>query len=282
MAEHHRGNWVTSRRASRVGSPLWMGDVTRLLRENFAVGPAEVFLITVTAPGANRFPCSRETCGHKGKHHQRQADGCRVDPRAAERWNKTCEKRWSEVHRRARQRVRRQGHDLAFLARVFQMQARGLLHIHIAVGYEGFQQQTAAMAYVKALKELTPDYGFGFVDGRNRGDGSTVMARERAAHYLSPYLGSTAVSMAEQSQFGKAVSSRLVNRPVFVSHRLTAMTRCTMRNLRRVRFLYWIRRGRSVFTQAGRLPAWFRDPKEYDAIVRLLRVPEVAAAARAP
>lgn len=258
-----------------------MGDVTRLLRENFSAGPEHVWLLTVTAPGAHRFPCSPATCGHKGKHVQRQADGCRVDPRAAEGWNRTCEKRWSEVHRRARQRVRRQGLNLAFLARVFQMQARGLLHVHVAVGYEGTEQQLAAIAYMKALKELAPQFGFGFVDGRNRGGGSTVMARERAANYLSPYLGGSAVSMAEQSQFGKAVSSRVVHRPVFVSHVLTQTTRCTMRNLRRVRFLYWIRSGRSIFAQAGRLPAWFRNPVEYQAVVRLL-VQSETVAARAP
>lgn len=254
---------------SRVGSPLWMGDVARLLRENFAAGPSSVWLLTVTAPGAQFFPCSPKTCGHKGPHPQRSADGCRADEKAARDWNRTCSKRWSELHRQARQRVRREGHDLTFIARVFQMQSRGLLHVHVVVGYESEVEQLAAWAYRRALKELAPGLGFGNVDGRNIGDGSTVMRRERAAGYLSTYLGNGAVA-AESSQFVQAVRSRMVPRPVYVSRKLTTMTRCTMRNLRRVRFLWWIRQGRSIFALAGRLPKWMANPVEYAAVAALL------------
>src|SRR5829696_7515820 len=171
-----------------------MGDVARLLRENLAVGPESVWLLTATAPGAKVLPCSTYTCGKKGRHAQRSRDGCRVDGRAAQEWNRTCSYRWSQLHRRARQVVRRQGLDLFFVARVFQMQVRGVLHVHVVVGHETQEQRDAAWAYRQALKDLAPEWQFGNVDGRNVGDGSTVMRRERATSYLSPYLGNGAVA----------------------------------------------------------------------------------------
>lgn len=224
-----------------------MGDVKRLLRTNFESYDGKVWLITVTAPGFDVLP----------------------DEDEISIWNATCPHRWSVLHRKSSQYVKRQGLHLTFLGRVIQAQKRGALHVHVVVGVETRAEQVGAWLYSRELKRLAGAAGFGYVDARNQGEGSTVMEAGQAAYYLSKYL-------SESSQLGEAIA-RGVRRPIVVSQRLTQQTGCTMRRLRRVRLLYWIRRGESsIVARAGHLPAWFRDSRE------LMIVQSLAAAPGAP
>jgi hypothetical protein len=249
-----RGAFV-GRAASGVGSRLWLGDVKRLLLTNLLAYGGRVWMLTVTAPGADVL----------------QWDGRRVDPEAAHQWNLTAPRRWRELHRRAYQSTRREfgAEALRTLARVWQLQTRGVLHLHLVVGFDSPLEVAAARFYVRCLRDRAREFGFGFVDARDRKGKTgapTVMEPHRAAGYLSRYLG-------ESSQLLSAIA--LKARPhqmVWVAPKLKAVSGVTMRRLRRARYLWWIRQRRSsVVSLAGQLPYWFRDQTELAAVQALLR-----------
>jgi hypothetical protein len=247
------GNALVGRSSTDVGSRIWFGDVKRLLLTNLLAYGGSCWLVTVTAPGDDQLP--RDESGKVVLH-------------AAHEWNRTAQRRWSELHRRALQATRRAGFDVKSLARVWQMQSRGVLHLHLVLGVGQVAEHAAARRYVQELRARSDQFGFGFIDAVDR-DGksgrSRVMEPHRAAGYLSHYLG-------ESSQLREAIA--LEDRPrrlVWVSSSLTRATSCTMGRLRRSRLLYVIRRGDSVLALAGRLPRWFGDPIEYAAVAGLLR-----------
>lgn len=224
---------------TRVGGDLWLGDIRRYLGENLS-RLRSVWLLTVTAPGSDVL----------------------IDQEHVVEWNRTAGARYSEMHRQAVQAVQRRGHRVFVAARVWQVQKRGALHVHPVVAY-GDRDKVGAWLYAQELKRLAPSFGFGFVDARNAGHGSTVMEGRKAGWYLSKYLG-------ESAQLVGALGK--VARPVWVARWLTDLTGCTMRRLRRVRFLWWIRRGESsVVALAGSLPRWLGDRYEYGLVNELVR-----------
>jgi hypothetical protein len=232
------------RSENRVGSRLWLGDIRRLLMANLLAYGGRVWMVTVTAPGADVLPW----------------DGVRIEAAAAEAWNRTAAARWRELHWRAYQETRRRfGPDvLRTLARVWQLQKRGAPHVHLVLGSDSPLEVAAARFYVSCLRARRQEFAFGFVNARDR-DGrtgrATVMEPHRAAGYLSRYLGESAPLL-------QAIA--LASRPrqlVWVALALKRASGVTMRRLRRARYLWWIRRNESiVFAFAGRHPAWFPDP----------------------
>ena len=254
MSEHHRPG-----KPARVGSSLWLGDIRRLLRANLEGVDGTVWLVTITAPGQDRLPCSTVTCATKGEHRQRAADGCRVDERAAVLWNRTAQKRWSELGRRAVQHTRRAGHRSPVLAGVWQLQRRGVLHKHLVLAYGTLAERRSAQEYVTYLRGHCARWGFGYVDARNRGNGSTVMHARAAANYL------TADLTDERAQLLRA--AQRADRPrrlVYVRPELMTASRCTMRRLRRVRQLWAYLEHR-----AARF-VWMTDPVESLRVAFLL------------
>jgi hypothetical protein len=205
-----------------------------------------VWLVTVTGPGYDVLP--------------------RGDTAARDEWNRTAPARWSELHRRAQQAAKRSGWSVNLLGYAWQLQGRGVLHLHLVLGVGTEYEHTAAREYVGELRARTGEHRFGFVDAVDR-DGrsgrSRVMEPHRAAGYLSRYL-------TDSAQFMEAL--RMPHRParlVWITPRLTQLTMCTRRRLRRVRFLWHIRQGTSVFAHAGKLPRWFTDRAEYAAVSAL-------------
>ena len=239
------------------------------LQANLRAYGADVWLVTVTAPGADQLPCSHESCGHKGPHEQRGKNGCRVDPVYARPWNRSASKRLSECHRRAIQILRRKtGHGSPVKAGVWQMQDRGVLHAHLVLGFSE-EDRGASRYYVAVMRSLVSTWEFGYIDARDR-DGktgkATVFAPERAAGYLSKYLG-------ESSQLTRAVALR--DRPrrlVWVSRSLTMKTNVTMRRLRWKRHLWAYRQGLCP------LPTWADDVVELIRVSMMLRSPALAQA----
>lgn len=254
---------------NRAGSYLWLGDVTRCLMQNLSQAGEAVALITVTAPGSQFLPwaCSQDHV-HSGKL------GCKASESHAREWNASAQRRWSALHRAASQSVRRQlGRGFPLLAIEWQMQARGVLHVHVVGSWETELDRIGVKLYVAELRRLTASHGFGYVDFRDRAGKTgkpSVMAAHRAGSYLSRYLG-------ESSQLLEAVQAK--HRPrrlVYITPKLTTRTGCTMRNLRRVRYLHVIRSGRSsVIALAGTLPAWFKDRSQLAVIEALYRPPLV-------
>jgi hypothetical protein len=115
-------------------------------------------MFSVTAPGSDLYPFDPRFCSHRPVESCSGVKGCRVDPEAGG-W-------WSELHRAAKTRADREtAHKGRLLVRVWEKQARGLAHVHGVIGVGGAIEIRWAEAYVGALREMAPSYGFGFVDG---------------------------------------------------------------------------------------------------------------------
>jgi hypothetical protein len=198
-------------------------------------------MFTVTAPGADIYPFDPRLCSHSPSRRCSGAAGCRVDPDVATAFNKMSGKWWSQLHRAAKVRAdRTRGHKGRVLTRVFEKQKRGLAHVHGVISVTQPVECSWAQAYLLALADLAPRYGFGFVDGWNKVS-RKFWPGDQAGAYLSSYFvkgkGSKS-SITENVQAGD-----LPHLVVFVSRDLTTRTGCTMRNLRGARRLWATRAG---------------------------------------
>ncbi len=120
------------------------------------------------------------------------------------------------------------------LARVWELQARGVLHVHPVLGYATAAQMAGARAYLARLAGLAPKYGFGFVDSKR--ERVKAMAAQAAAAYLSSYF---VKGKRGKTALWESVRSPSMPRSIIhVSTKLTMHTGCTMRALRLKRALY--------------------------------------------
>ena len=221
-------------------APTWARDTRRRLLENLRVVPLTV-MFSVTAPGSDLYPFDPRFCSHSPSQRCSGALGCRVDPAAAAAFNKRAGEWWSQLHRAAKVRADREtGHKGKLLARVWEKQKRGLAHVHGVIGVGTADERAWAGAYVMALRELAPRYGFGFVDGWHK-IGRRFWPGDQAGAYLSSYF---VRGKGRKSAITENVAAgdlpRLV---VFVSRELTGRTGCTMRSLRNARRLWASREG---------------------------------------
>jgi len=125
----------------------------------------------------------------------------------------------------------RAGRKPTLLTRVWELQHRGVLHVHPVLGFTTASERLAARLYVRHLAALAPGYGFGFVERKER-----PMAARAAAAYLSAYFvtGSRGKVTLQESVTDRAMPRSIVH----VSTALTLRTGCTMRRLRMLRFLH--------------------------------------------
>jgi hypothetical protein len=198
-------------------------------------------MFSVTAPGAELYPWDPRFCSHSPSQKCSGRLGCRVAPEAAEAFNRRAGGWWSELHRAAKTRAdRATGFKGKLAARVWEKQKRGMAHLHGVISVESPAHVEWAEAYVMALRELAPRYGFGFVDGWHR-IGRKFWPGVQAAAYLSSYFaGGRGRKMAITETVLAGDLPRLV---VFVSRGLTQRTGCTMRSLRNARSLWASRQG---------------------------------------
>lgn len=229
-------------------APLWAGDQRRKLFVNLTayaeqVSPAiknpEVLVTAVTAPGvAGGMEWDHHHCHHLGEHHHSGDSGCRVKRWRSRAWNKTAGKRWRLLNGEAYRKCKREGLTPWVLVRVFELQKRGLLHVHPVLAYSTPAERRAADRYVYWLNRLAPNYDFGFVERKKR-----VRHPRAAAAYLSSYFingKGRKATLEESVQSGEMPFSI-----VHVSQRLTKCSGCTMRTLRARRY-YWMRCGVAV------------------------------------
>jgi hypothetical protein len=119
------------------------------------------------------------------------------------------------------------------LTRVFEMQHRGVLHVHPVLAYGTYAERRAADRYLDLVDELAPHYGFGYSERKRR-----VMPARAAAAYLSAYF---VTGKREKATLQKSVMAEGMPRSiVHVSVRLTQATGCTMRELRFRRFVWHV------------------------------------------
>ena len=144
---------------------MWAGDKRQKLFRNLEAFAGDVLLGAVTAPGADALRWDEGNCRGLGAHEHSGLLGCRVGDRDAEPWNRGAPGQWRRLHRRAYQETVREcgPGSVALVARVWEMQARGVLHVHPVLGYGTALQKAGARAYLARLARLAPSYGFGFV-----------------------------------------------------------------------------------------------------------------------
>lgn len=206
---------------------LWVGDHRQRWWQNLthwstsqSGDTGKVALLTLTAPGKDVLP-------------QDQAGN--VEPAAADAWNATCMERWRQVHRQAMAHARRRvGVAPRMLGRQVEPQGRGVWHIHPLMPYGTPRERRAVHAYNDALRSLGPRYGFGFNDRL-----FPKLEAWRAAVYVSKYfaLGTSAKRKQTLAVWARE-GARLPHSPAYISRDLTQATGCTMRALRRRRYMH--------------------------------------------
>ena len=222
------------RRTCRGYAPLWAGDQRRKLFENLAAYEGgEVVVLAVTAPGASQLPWDEGRCREVGRHVHSGPRGCRVDRASAEKWNATASKRWTRLNRRVQQAVCRHGVRPRLLVRIFELQHRGVLHVHPVLGFKTPAERYAAHLYAKYLFGLAASYGFGFTERKLQ-----TRSPKRVAAYLSSYF--VAGKKGKLSLQESVMSPEMPRSIVWVSPELTQQTGVTMRELRFRRCVWFI------------------------------------------
>lgn len=150
-------------------------------------------MCTVTAPGeAAGLVWDLTRCSHPpGERCDGRRKGCKVVKGAADAWNEHSRGWWRELNRvcklRADRALQRLGSDGrgGLLLYEWELQGRGVWHLHFVLGVETAVERVWATEYVRAMRELAPSKGFGFVDATPL---HSPEPAERVARYLSKYL----------------------------------------------------------------------------------------------
>ncbi len=218
-------------------APIWARDQQRKVFENlgaYGAHDGHAVMFTPTAPGADRLPWDEDFCRALGDHAHSGKLGCRVQLEAAKEWNSTAADRWRRLHDRAARATRNvTGRRPLLLTRAFEMQSRGVLHVHAVIGRDSAADKVAAACYGRELNRLAPAYDFGNV---HEPIAPARHAREAAA-YISSYLSGR--SRSGKRELRETVRSDQLPRSVIhVATTLTMATGVTMRALRFRRLLH--------------------------------------------
>jgi hypothetical protein len=226
-----------------------------------------VVLVAVTAPGAGEgLPWDPDGCQLPAPHRHRGDLGCRVVRDLAEEWNENASERyarmWKAASIEADRWLRRLGYRGQLPRRVanaWAPQQRGVWHVHEALPAATATELQWSRLVVTYLARHSRRYGWGNVDRnplRRATIGRSTDAAALAARYLARNAaGYLAGNLELASLPGRALRS-------YVSRRLTSKTGVTIRNLRRVRYLFVLIR------QGLPLPQW--PEAELELVWRLL------------
>jgi hypothetical protein len=255
-------------------APIWARDTMRKIRENLRTYGGLACMCTVTAPGeAAGLVWDRPRCAHAPGEDCDGRKGCRVVKEAAEAWNEHSRGWWRELNRvcklRADRAIRRLGYERkgGLLLYEWELQRRGVWHLHFVLGVETAIERVWAIEYLRAIRELAPAKGFGFVDSKPLHHPERA---EQVARYLSKYLAKwNPDGTMEITQTVTSAGRTLLN---YVSRTLTAKSGVTMRTLRDVRIAWaWIQ---------GYLPDNVLDP--FDLVHAVCLLEQFRPSSRAP
>jgi hypothetical protein len=243
-----------------------MGDVFRKFHDNIRAYDGNVVLVAITAPGATEgLPWDPDCCAVGVAHRHRGDHGCRVVGDLASEWNESASERyarmWKAASVEADRWLRRRGYRDQLPRRVanaWAPQQRGVWHVHEALPAKSPLELQWSRMVVRFIERNARRYGWGNIDRNPLRKAAAGVGRDgvMAARYLAR---NTAGYLTENAG-GVALPGRRLTS--YVSRRLTAETGATMRNLRRVRYLFVVLRERLPF------PDWPGD--EFDVVVRLL------------
>src|SRR5205814_5791653 len=143
----------------------------------------------LTPPGQDAgLVWDRTQCKHDLRERCGKRWGCKVVPAAAGLWNDRSRAEWRELNRVCKQRADRAVKRLGFsgkgglLLYEWELQTRGVWHLHFVVGMETAVERAWAFEYVKAMRGLAASKFFGFVDAKPLHHPEPA---DRVASYLS-------------------------------------------------------------------------------------------------
>ena len=220
----------------------WSRDQRRVVREALKAASSIIILTDVTLPGVGPTGAGRVR-GRRNYLPWAAGPARVVEPRALYRANSRFKKRMRWVKRQAyndgRAALRAAGFSTdrlpPVLVCVLELQKRGALHAHLALGYTTEAERVFARAFIDSLKKWTPRCGLGFVQGWKQAEESAMLGNERAASYLCKYL-----TKDHPPWFLRTLKGPVVT----VSRRVIAQSMCTMALLRKTRRLWSARDGR--------------------------------------
>jgi hypothetical protein len=198
-----------------------------------AIGDPQVRLLTVTAPGQDAgLTWDEDHCRHLGPHRHSGTRGCKVAAAPAAAWNRLAPTWWRALHNDAAIATeRRTGHRPRLLLRPWELQKRGMLHVHPVVGSSTHAERQAADVYQQELAARAARHGFGFADRKLE-----VRHPRAAAAYLSSYF---VAGKKGKMTLTEAVTSGAMPRSiVFVATELSRASGVTMRSLRLRRYAW--------------------------------------------
>jgi hypothetical protein len=150
-----------------------------------SVGKEGLFMVTLTADGADVLPWDESQCSHDPEDPCSGRVGCVVESLAAADWNGRAPRAFSDVVTYVR---RRSGVDVQYVA-CWETQKRGVLHRHALVRAPGISQRRfRAVWRLSAMR-----WGFG------RQVQCDALSGDRAAWYVAKYA-SKSVDELEQLQ----------------------------------------------------------------------------------
>lgn len=254
------GNMPCKRRTCPRYAELWARDWRVVLPEALIAYEGRSMVYTLTPPGADQLPWDRSKCTHAPHVPCGGPIGCVIEEKARRRWNESCQRRLSRIYETAQAATKRDvGCRANLLAEAKEAQKRGAVHVHFAIGCETAAELRAAKAFRRHLERLSRQrrYEFGHVNGKFL---KPKPAREAAA-YLSSYF---VAGRGHKAPLTEAVLNPELQRlPLYVSRRLTAATRCTMRNKRRQWQVHVCARLRLP------VPAWWNNAKDRHEVIAL-------------
>lgn len=223
-------------------SELWAGDVRvkifaalRAYADSVDQVEPQVRMLTVTAPGTEAgLTWDEEKCRHLGDHRHSGKLGCRVAAAPAAAWNEKAPIWWRDLHHDASQAALREtGARPRLLVRPWELQRRGMLHVHPVLGCSTPRERASAEVYTRELASRAPRHGFGFVDRK-------VQLRNpvAAAAYLSSYF--VAGKKGKLTLRESVTTGSMPPSIVYVQPELSQRSGVTMRSLRLKRYLWRI------------------------------------------
>ncbi len=225
-----------------------MGDEFRKFHDNITHFGGNVILVALTAPGTDEgLPWDPDRCFVEGLHRHRGDHGCRVVRDLADEWNESASERyarmWKAASFEADRWLRRRGYRGQLPRRVanaWAPQQRGVWHVHEALPARSALELQWSRLVVRFVERNSRRYGWGNVDRNPLRKAAAGVGRDGtvAARYLAR---NTAGYLAGNAGGAALPGRRLTS---YVSRRLTTETGVTMRNLRRVRYLFVVIRER--------------------------------------
>lgn len=200
---------------------------------------ARVLMPTVTAPGQDHgLVWDDDVCRHLGPHQHSGTIGCKVASAPADAWNHLAPTWWRRLHDRAAIAAEREtGQRPNLLVRPWELQKRGMLHVHPILGYTTLGERRSAEIYVLELAALAASYGFGHVDKKFS---RMSMHPRGAAAYVSSYF---VTGKKGKMTLREAVTKREMPRSIiYVSPKLSQRSGITMRSLRLRRYAWHLHR----------------------------------------